>query len=55
MYYIYGDQIKGVVMGWAWVTCMEEDKCINIYTFWCGNLKEIYRLEFPDICGRRYY
>jgi hypothetical protein len=42
-------------MGWAWATCMEEEKYINIYTFWCGNLKEKYRLEFPDICGRRYY
>jgi len=32
---------------------VEEEKYIKIY--WCGNLKKMYRLEFPDICGRRYY
>jgi len=32
---------------------VEEEKYTQIY--WCGNLKEIYCLEFLDVCGRRYY
>jgi hypothetical protein len=40
-------------MGWARAKCVEEEKYKRVY--WCGNLKEIYRLEFLDICGRRYY
>jgi len=45
--------MKWAVMGWAWATCVEEEKYIKIY--WCGNLKEIFRLEFQDVCGRQYY
>jgi hypothetical protein len=40
-------------MGWALATCVEEEKYVTVY--WCGNLKEIYRLEFLDIHRRRYY
>jgi hypothetical protein len=32
---------------------VEEEKYVRVY--WCGNLKEIYRLEFLDIYRRRYY
>ena len=40
-------------MGWAWATCFKEEKYVTVY--WCGNMKELYLLEFLDMYGIRYY